>query len=79
MKIDTMTKEQIKTIRDALATEMDNLRQKLCVLYQFDDILADAFYGREAQEDREYDDGEAFYDKDLVRDCNESDDDSEEV
>ena len=42
-----MTKEQIEAIRDALATEMDRLRDKLCVLYDFDDILADAFYNKE--------------------------------
>ena len=42
-----MTKEQIETIREALATEMDRLRDKLCVLYDFDDILADAFYNKE--------------------------------
>lgn len=71
-----MTKEQIKTIRDALATEMDNLRRKLCVLYNFDDMLADAFYNKEAAEDRSVDEGEAFYNKDFVRDSN---DDSEEV
>lgn len=77
---DIMTKEQIATIREALATEMDSLRDKLCTLYAFDDVLADAFYNKEeAQEDKSYDDGEAFYDKDLVRDYNESDDDSEEV
>lgn len=46
-----MTKEQIETIRDALATEMDRLRDKLCVLYDFDDILADAFYNKEAARD----------------------------
>lgn len=74
---DTMTKGQIATIRDALAAEMERLRSKLCVLYAFDDILADAFYNKEGQEDRSYDDeGEAFYNKDLVRDSN---DDSEEV
>lgn len=73
---DTMTKGQIATIRDALATEMEHLRNKLCTLYSFDDILADALYSKEGQEDRSYDDGEAFYDKDLVRDSN---DDSEEV
>lgn len=71
-----MTKEQIKTIREALATEMDRLRDKLCVLYAYDDMLADAFYGKEAAEDRIVDEGEAFYNKDLVRDGN---DDSEEV
>lgn len=71
-----MTKEQIKTIREALATQMDRLRDKLCVLYAYDDILADAFYNKEGQEDRIVDEGEAFYDKDLVRDSN---DDSEEV
>ena len=42
-----MTKEQIEAIRDALATEMDRLRDKLCVLYDFDEILADAFYNKE--------------------------------
>lgn len=42
-----MTKEQIKTIREALATEMDRLRDKLCILYDFDDILADALYNKE--------------------------------
>ena len=52
-----MTKEQIKTIRDALATEMDSLRDKLCVLYAFDDMLADAFYNKEAAEDRIVDEG----------------------
>lgn len=72
----SMTKGQIKTIRDALDTEMERLRSKLCVLYAFDDILADAFYGKEGQEDRTVDEGEAFYNKDLVRDSN---DDSEEV
>ena len=71
-----MTKEQIKTIREALATEMDHLRNKLCVLYAFDDMLADAFYNKEGQEDRSVDEGEAFYNKDLARDSN---DDSEEV
>lgn len=71
-----MTKEQIKTIREALATEMDHLRNKLCVLYAFDDMLADAFYNKEAAEDRSVDEGEAFYNKDLTRDSN---DDSEEV
>lgn len=84
MKLDAMTKEQIATIREALATEMDRLRNKLCTLYRFDDILADAFYNKEGQEDRIVDEGEAFYDKDLswicrARDCNESNDDSEEV
>lgn len=69
-----MTKEQIETIRDALATEMDRLRDRLCVLYDFDDILADAFYNKEAAEDRIVDEGEAFYNKDLRRDSN---DDSE--
>lgn len=44
---DSMTKEQIKIIREALATEMDHLRERLCVLYNFDDILADAFYNKE--------------------------------
>lgn len=48
---DAMTKWQIKTIRDALDTEMERLRSKLCVLYAFDDILADAFYSKEGQED----------------------------
>ena len=48
-----MTKEQIATIRDALATEMDRLRDKLCVLYAYDDMLADAFHNKE--EDEEYD------------------------
>lgn len=71
-----MTKEQIEVIREALAAEMDRLRGKLCTLYSFDDILADAFYNKEGQEDRFVDEGEAFYDKDLVRDYN---DDSEEV
>ena len=71
-----MTKEQIKTIREALATEMDRLREKLCVLYAYDDMLADAFYNKEAAEDRIVDEGEAFYNKDLRRDSN---DDSEEV
>ena len=71
-----MTKEQIATIRDALATEMDRLRDKLCVLYAFDDMLADAFYNKVAAKDRTVDEGEAFYNKDLVRDSN---DDSEEV
>ena len=52
-----MTKEQIATIRDALATEMDKLRDKLCVLYAFDDMLADAFYNKEATEDRSVDEG----------------------
>lgn len=47
-----MTKEQIKTIREALDTEMNRLRNKLCVLYAFDDMLADAFYNKEAAEDR---------------------------
>ena len=73
---DAMTKEQIKIIREALATEMDRLRARLCTLYSFDDILADAFYNKEGQEDRSVDEGEAFYDKDLMRDSN---DDSEEV
>lgn len=73
---DTMTKGQIATIRDALATEMEHLRNKLCTLYGFDDILADALYSKEGQEDRIVDEGEAFYDKDLVRDSN---DDSEEM
>lgn len=71
-----MTKGQIKTIRDALATEMERLRGRLCVLYAFDDMLADAFYNKEAAEDRSVDEGEAFYNKDLARDSN---DDSEEV
>ena len=52
-----MTKEQIETIREALATEMDRLRDKLCVLYDLDDILADAFYNKEAAEDRIVDEG----------------------
>lgn len=52
-----MTKEQIKTIRDALGTEMDRLRDKLCILYAFDDMLADAFYNKEAAEDRIVDEG----------------------
>ncbi len=52
-----MTKGQIATIREALATEMERLRSKLCVLYNFDDILADAFYGKEGQEDRIVDEG----------------------
>lgn len=73
---DAMTKEQIETIRDALVTEMNHLRRKLCTLYSFDDILEDALRNKEGQEDRNYDDGEAFYDKDLVRDSN---DDLEEV
>lgn len=54
---DSMTKEQIATIRKALATEMDSLRDKLCTLYSFDDILADAFYNKEGQEDRIVDEG----------------------
>lgn len=54
---DAMTKEQIATIRDALATEMDRLRERLCTLYNFDDILADAFYNKEGQEDRIVDEG----------------------
>ena len=45
--LDSMTKEQIKTIREALATEMDRLRDKLCMLCKIDDILADAFYNKE--------------------------------
>lgn len=49
----SMTKGQIKTIRDALDTEMERLRSKLCVLYAFDDILADAFYNKEGQEDND--------------------------
>lgn len=53
----SMTKGQIKTIRDALDTEMERLRSKLCVLYAFDDILADAFYSKEEQEDRIVDEG----------------------
>lgn len=52
-----MTKEQIATIREALATEMDRLRDKLCVLYAYDDMLADAFYNKEGQEDRIVDEG----------------------
>lgn len=44
-----MTKEQMETVREALATEMDNLRRKLCVLYNFDDILADAIYHKDNQ------------------------------
>ena len=52
-----MTKEQIATIRDALVAEMDRLRHKLCVLYAFDDMLADAFYNKEAAEDRIVDEG----------------------
>lgn len=52
-----MTKEQIATIRKALVTEMDRLRNKLCVLYAFDDMLADAFYNKEAAEDRIVDEG----------------------
>lgn len=71
-----MTKEQIATIQEALTTEMDRLRDKLCILYSFDDILADALRSKEGQEDRIVDEGEAFYDKDLARDSN---DDSEEV
>lgn len=63
--VDSMTKEQIKTIRDALATEMDCLRDKLCVLYDFDDILADAFYNKEESNES--------------NESNESKDDSEEV
>lgn len=47
---DAMTKEQIKIIREALATEMDHLRNRLCTLYSFDDILADAFYNKEDDE-----------------------------
>lgn len=71
-----MAKEQIAAIREALATEMDRLRDKLCALYDFDDVLADVFYNEEEAEDRIVDEGEAFYNKDLVRDSN---DDSEEV
>lgn len=52
-----MTKGQIATIREALATEMDRLRNKLCVLYAFDDMLADAFYNKEVAEDRIVDEG----------------------
>ena len=52
-----MTKEQIETIRDALATEMDRLREKLGCLYAFDDMLADAFYNKKAAEDRIVDEG----------------------
>lgn len=55
--LDSMTKEQIKTIREALATEMDRLRDKLCTLYNVDDILADAFYNKEGQGDRIVDEG----------------------
>lgn len=51
MKLDALTKEQITVIREALATEMDRLRDKLCTLYNFDDILADAFYNKKEQED----------------------------
>lgn len=58
MKLDALTKEQITVIREALATEMDRLRDKLCTLYNFDDILADAFYNKEGQEDRSNDDSE---------------------
>lgn len=54
---ETMTKGQIATIREALATEMERLRSKLCVLYAFDDMLADAFYNKEAAEDRIVDEG----------------------
>lgn len=36
---DSMTEEQIKTIRDALATKMDSLRDKICLLYELDDLL----------------------------------------
>lgn len=43
----SMTKGQIATIREALAAEMERLRSKLCVLYAFDDILADALYSKE--------------------------------
>ena len=71
-----MTKEQIEVIREALAAEMDRLRDKLCVLYDFDDVLADALCYKEEAEDRSCDEGEAFYNKDLVKDYN---DDSEEV
>lgn len=52
-----MTKEQIATIREALATEMDRLRNKLCTLYAYDDMLADAFHNKEAAEDRIVDEG----------------------
>lgn len=73
---DALTKEQITVIREALSREMDRLRDKLCVLYDFNDMLVDAFYNKEAAEDKIVDEGEAFYDKDLVRDSN---DDPEEV
>lgn len=46
-----MTKEQIATIREALAIEMDRLRDKLCVLYAYDDMLADAFYNKDLARD----------------------------
>lgn len=52
-----MTKEQIATIREALATEMDRLRDKLCVLYAYDDMFADAFYGKVTTKDRIVDEG----------------------
>lgn len=48
--IDTMTKEQIKIIREVLATEMDRLRNKIRVLDEFDNILLDALYYKDDPE-----------------------------
>lgn len=48
-----MTKEQIEIIREALSTEMNHLRRRLCVLYNFDDILADVFCNKEEQRDND--------------------------
>lgn len=73
---DALTKEQITVIREALSREMDRLRDMLCVLYDFDDLLTDTLCNKDEQEDMIVDEGEAFYDKDLVRDSN---DDPEEM
>lgn len=48
--IDAMTKEQIEIIREALAAEINRLRNKIRVLDEFDNILLDILYHKDDPE-----------------------------
>ena len=56
MKIE-FTREEIEAIRDMLVKEASRLRYELSVLYKVEDKLSDAFYNKEAAEDRIVDEG----------------------
>ena len=56
MKIE-FTREEIEAIRDMLVKEASRLRYELSVLYKVEDKLSDAFYSKEAAEDRIVDEG----------------------